>query len=228
MRRTIALFSAACLAANLAVGVVATAQSAQAADSFVSARTLLNRLKVVAEYEKEINTELFDYGDDYDADHDGCSTRKEVLLRDAISIYLVTPSCRIEGKWKSLYNNLVSTNPHDFEINRQVSINEAWRSCASKWTHRRGVAFNNDIDYKWSLQLASYLNGPGRGNRDPANWLPAKNHCTYVKGWVGVKARWGLSVDSAEKAVLLRELSKCKSLLVEKPGLPDLDHLINQ
>ncbi|AMB59234.1 cell wall-binding repeat-containing protein [Microterricola viridarii] len=42
---------------------------------------------------------------------------------------------------------------------------------------------------------------------DPSGWLPsAAAQCDYLRDWVIVKTRWGLSVDSAEKNAIIRVL----------------------
>jgi len=60
---------------------------------------------------------------------------------------------------------------------------------------------------------------------DPAEWLPPQNKCTYVKAWIGVKYKWHLPVDFAEKAALKRQLGKCLSVKVLRPGKPNLKAL---
>ncbi len=48
-------------------------------------------------------------------------------------------------------------------------------------------------------------------NRRLGAVLPA-NRCTYVARWVVVKARWRLSVDTAEKATLQQYASSCPNI----------------
>ena len=52
----------------------------------------------------------------------------------------------------------------------------------------------------------------GEGRRDPADWLPTRktDRCRYVQVWVGVKHRWGLSMDKREQAAVDRALQGCK------------------
>ena len=40
------------------------------------------------------------------------------------------------------------------------------------------------------------------------------NRCAYAKSWIGVKYRWRLSVDTAEKSTLTQVLAKCPPLMV--------------
>jgi len=41
----------------------------------------------------------------------------------------------------------------------------------------------------------------------PAEWIPTYDKCRYPRDWVAVKHRWGLTVDSTEKAALTADVS---------------------
>ncbi|WP_375400706.1 HNH endonuclease family protein [uncultured Amnibacterium sp.] len=209
-----------------AVSVPATADSA-----YVSAKTLLSKLAVRAENHYHDYTDAsrahFSYDNDYDADGDGCYTRREVLKRDAIHIARISSSCAIYGgRWRSLYDNRYTDDRGTLEIDHLVPLAEAWYSGADAWSHRRQIAFGNDIDYKWDLQAVTSSLNRLKLAGDPAEWLPPTNKCIYVKAWIGVKYRWNLPVDPAEKAALVRQLAKCSSLQVLKPGKPNITKLV--
>lgn len=61
------------------------------------------------------------------------------------------------------------------------------------------------------LIAVSASSNRGKGDQDPAEWLPEREayHCTYVRAWVQVKYYYDLSVDSLEKAALSDILSGC-------------------
>lgn len=226
MRRLIALLAAGCLLASVAT-VSAGTKPASAASNYASARTLLSKLAVREEDHKHrYNRSVFSYDDSYDADGDGCYTRKEVLKRDAVRLTKVSKSCSVDGTWLSLYDNRLTQGPYGLEIDHLVALAEAWHSGAYAWSHRKQIAFGNDIDYKWDLQAVTASINQEKSGLDPAGWLPPKNRCTYVKAWIGVKYRWGLPVDRAEKAALVRQLATCSSLQVLMPGKPDIDKLV--
>ena len=46
----------------------------------------------------------------------------------------------------------------------------------------------------------------------PEAWMPPRNRCGYVGEWVAVKIRWGLKVDSTEKAALTRIAASCPNV----------------
>ncbi|GAA1750177.1 hypothetical protein GCM10009767_06350 [Kocuria aegyptia] len=50
--------------------------------------------------------------------------------------------------------------------------------------------------------------------RGPESWMPPRNHCGYVGEWVTVKIPWGLKVDSAEKAALVRIAGSCPNVIL--------------
>ncbi|MCW2739186.1 hypothetical protein [Nocardioides sp.] len=54
----------------------------------------------------------------------------------------------------------------------------------------------------WSLNRS-------KGDRDVAEWLPPINSCRYVKEWVAVKIRWGLTADNSEVGALQSVASGC-------------------
>lgn len=219
MKRPLAVLAAVSLVGVLAAAVPAAAASA-ATGPMVSAASLLAQLPVAAEHNAGYDRDLFDYG--IDADHDGCITRKEVLIRDAVTLSSVSKSCALYGTWTSLYDNTTTADPNTLEVDHLVPLAEAWYSGAYAWTHQQQVAFGNDVDYKWDLQAVTAALNQGKGAGDPAEWIPPQNQCTYVAAWIGVKYRWHLAVDSREKATLDTYLASCLNLQVEQPGAPDL------
>lgn len=226
MKRSLAALAAACILASLATTSVSPPR-ADAAQKYVNARTLLSKLAVREEDHKHrFNRSVFSYDNSYDADGDGCYTRKEILKRDAIRLTKVSKSCSVDGTWRSLYDDRLTRGPYGLQIDHLVALAEAWHSGAYKWSHRKQIAFGNDIDYKWDLHAVTAAANQTKGDLGPAEWLPSKNKCTYVKGWIGVKYRWGLPVDRAEKAALTRQLAKCPSVQVLMPGKPNIDKLV--
>ena len=221
MNRPAALIAAVSLLSGLALG--ASAAPAAAASVSVSAKSLLSKLTVREEnHEHRFNRSVFSY----DADGDGCYTRKEVLKRDAIELTKLSKSCSVDGTWRSLYDGRVYDDPSALQIDHLVPLAEAWHSGAYRWSHREQIAFGNDIGYRWDLQAVSIDDNQGKLDGDPSEWLPSRNRCTYVKAWIGVKYRWHLPIDRAEKAALKRQLERCSSLQVLRPGKPDIAALV--
>ena len=77
--------------------------------------------------------------------------------------------------------------------------------CAEPLATRR--QFAQDLE---NLTLADpQLNRHQKSDKDLAEWLPPQNRCWYVTTVVKVKAKYGLTMDSAEAAVARRLLSEC-------------------
>jgi hypothetical protein len=140
-----------------------------------------------------------------DEDHDGCDTRKEVLLAEAVKKPRQGEDCKLTGgTWRSYYDDKTVTDARKLDIDHVVPLAEAWDSGASKWTAERREAYANDLDAERSLVAVSLGPNRAKGDQDPAEWLPpAKDAlCTYATDWVATKLRWSLSADRAETKAL--------------------------
>jgi len=152
-----------------------------------------------------------------DADHDGCDTRKEVLLAEAIKKPREGKNCRLSGgAWRSYYEDKTVTDARKLDIDHVVPLAEAWDSGASKWTAQRREQYANDLGAERSLVAVSL--GPNRtkGDKDPAEWMPpAKDAtCTYATDWISAKLRWKLTADAAEVKALRAVAAGCKGATV--------------
>jgi hypothetical protein len=145
-----------------------------------------------------------------DADGDGCDTRAEVLIEEADDAPTVGSSCSLSGgRWYSYYDGVSQTSASSLDIDHMVPLAEAWDSGAGDWTASRREAYANDLgDSRALVGVTASLNR-SKGDQDVAEWLPPINECRYVKEWVAVKIRWGLTADSAEKSALSSVASGC-------------------
>lgn len=142
---------------------------------------------------------------------DGCNTRAEVLIAEAVVAPTVGAGCKLSGgTWVSYYDNQEVTSAGALDIDHMVPLAEAWRSGASSWTNARRQSFANDLTRPQLIAVTDNVN-QAKGDKDPAKWLPprAAYKCTYVRAWVHVKHYYGLSVDSAEKSALQTALNGC-------------------
>jgi len=168
----------------------------------ISMTTALDRLKVQAEHTSGYARSKF--GGWIDADGDGLDTRAEVLITESTVNVTISYRTVRTGKWLSLYDNVTWTNASDVDIDHVVALSEAWKSGAHAWSSTRRLAFANDIGVSWALRAVTDNVNMSKGDRDPSSWIPLYRAavCTYLVGWVGVKLRWGLSVDAAEKSAI--------------------------
>lgn len=183
------------------VGAPAPAD-ARVSTARISLPVALSRLTVRPEYQSGYSRSKF--GDWIDADGDGLDTRAEVLIDESRVSVTISRGIVRTGRWISLYDNLTWTIGTDVDIDHVVALKEAWESGAYRWSASRRIAFANDLGVSWSLRAVTDNVNASKGDRDPASWLPPyrASTCTYLVGWVGVKLRWGLSVDAAEKSAI--------------------------
>ncbi|MFK8851408.1 HNH endonuclease family protein [Streptomyces sp. Ac-502] len=153
-----------------------------------------------------------------DADHNGCSTRAEVLIAESRERPEIGPKCTVlTGRWYSYYDGVTVTNPKGLDIDHMVPLAEAWDSGASQWSAARREAYANDLGADRSLVAVTAKTNRSKADQDPATWLPplADARCTYAADWVSTKLRWSLTVDRAERDALRRLAAGCGHTHVE-------------
>jgi hypothetical protein len=173
----------------------------------ITARQLLYRLTVTSEAGSSTYDRSY-FPHWIDADGDGCNTREEVLIAESrVTVYPGSGCSVTRGKWYSWYDGATWTYASDVDIDHVIALKEAWESGARKWSLTDRRRFANDLGYRWSLDAVTDNVNQSKSDRDPAQWLPAINKCTYAMHWTGVKYRWRLTIDSAEKSKLSSLLS---------------------
>ncbi|MEV7862924.1 HNH endonuclease family protein [Streptomyces hirsutus] len=143
---------------------------------------------------------------------DGCNTRAEVLLAEAVEPPTIGSNCRLTGgSWWSYYDQVWVTSASGLDIDHMVPLAESWDSGASAWTAQRREAYANDQGAPASLVAVTARSNRSKADQDPAQWLPpaAEVHCRYVAEWVATKLRWSLTVDEAEVAALREVAAGC-------------------
>ncbi|UQW99217.1 HNH endonuclease family protein [Streptomyces sp. RerS4] len=127
---------------------------------------------------------------------DGCSTRQEVLLAEAVEYPEIGPGCVLSGgMWVSYYDEVSVTDPARLDIDHMVPLAEAWDSGASSWTAQRREAYANDQGQTASLVAVTARSNRSKADQDPAQWLPPSPEalCRYGAEWTATKLRWGLA-----------------------------------
>ncbi|MEV6574858.1 HNH endonuclease family protein [Streptomyces sp. NPDC051577] len=133
---------------------------------------------------------------------DGCNTRAEVLISEAIAAPEVGPRCSLTGgTWSSYYDETAVDGAGGLDIDHMVPLAEAWDSGASGWTAARREAYANDQGQASSLVAVTARSNRQKADQDPAEWLPpaAGALCRYASEWTATKLRWGLAVDALEQ-----------------------------
>lgn len=153
-----------------------------------------------------------------DADGDGCDTRREVLVAEA----LTAPSDCLSnaGVWRSVYDAKRFTDARKLDVDHVVALAEAWDSGARKWTTARRAAFANDLNSPWSLVAVSATSNRAKSDKDITAWNASttEGRCFLVVATVITKWRWSLSVDRRERAGLAKQISTCGNPVVSLPA----------
>lgn len=169
------------------------------APGLLPALDVLNSLPIGVEQPDGYDRALFPH---WTTGPGGCDTRAQVLIRDSFTPAQVDPfGCAVvAGDWLSTYDSLFWTSPADLDIDHVVALKEAWDSGASLWSTARRTAFANDLTDRRTLVAVTDTVNASKGDRDPAEWLPPTNGylCGFIASWLAIKARWGLSIDTAE------------------------------
>ncbi len=174
----------------------------------VTVASAVEKLKVATENRYGYERSKFKHW--HDADRDCQNTRAEVLKAES---QVATTGCSITyGKWYSTYDGATFKLASDVDIDHVVALAEAWDSGARGWSTARREAYANDLADPRSLIAVSDNSNAAKGDKDPTDWLPARNVCGYIRMWTLVKIRWDLKVDPAEKAFLRDAAATCPSM----------------
>ena len=149
-----------------------------------------------------------------DPDRNGCDARNDTLKRDLTNITYKagTRECKvIAGQLIDPFSgNLVtfSASGNSIDIDHVVALSNAWQTGAAYFDKsKRTLLANDPLNL---LAVDTKLNRK-KGDGDAATWLPPNKafRCEYVARQVAVKAKYGLWVTKAEKAMMEKILSTC-------------------
>jgi hypothetical protein len=155
-----------------------------------------------------------------DADKDGCDTRAEVLIAEAIVKPKIGAKCKLtKGRWLSVYDGKIHKNASKLDVDHLIPLAEAWRSGAWSWSDQKRMEFANDIDDEWALNAVTASVNRSKGDKDISTWLPKKSICQYLAGWVSIKAKYEMTVDAQEAKVIAKYYDSCGLGYVTKESL---------
>jgi hypothetical protein len=145
-----------------------------------------------------------------DADKNGCNTRAEVLIEEAVVKPKIGPKCKLTGgKWISAFDGKTITKASQLDVDHMVPLAEAWRSGAWKWTSAQRQAFANDLENSEALIAVTASTNRSKGDKDPSLWMPAEDQCVYTQNWISIKIKYSLTADSQEAEKLNSLVSTC-------------------
>jgi hypothetical protein len=159
------------------------------------------------------------FGDGWgDTDHNGCDTRNDILRRDLEQVRfkaktrecVVSAGVLVDDPYTGKDIRFVRGGEVEIDIDHVVALSDAWQKGAFGWDTTKRVAFAND---PLNLLAVDASANRQKGDGDAATWLPANkgSRCDYVARQVGVKAKYGLWVTSAEHDAIDRVLRTCPS-----------------
>ena len=202
-------FTVLLAAASVTAGVTGTALATPPGiPSETTARSELASLTVKADgsltgYSRDLFPHWIDQGN-------SCNTREVVLKRDGKNVVTGSDCAATSGSWYSPYDGATWTAASDVDIDHVVPLADAWRTGASSWTTAQRQAYANDLTDPQLIAVTDNVNR-AKGDASPDVWKPPLTSywCTYAEMWIGVKYRWKLTVNSAEKSTLTDMLGRC-------------------
>ncbi|MFJ9080675.1 HNH endonuclease family protein [Streptomyces sp. NPDC102278] len=177
----------------------------------------IDQLPVAVEHREGYKRDLYKHWNKGLHSGDGCDTRKEVILAEAVEGPAVAAGCKLTGgSWRSAYDNVVVSDAARLDVDHFVPLAEVYDSEQTPWSAARREAYANDQASPDTLIAVSAASNRSKSDKDPAEWLPSDGsyHCTYAATWVGTKLRWGLTVDEIERLALLGLAEDCPTTTV--------------
>ncbi|WP_436846839.1 HNH endonuclease family protein [Streptomyces litmocidini] len=208
---------------SLPSSIAAAAPAAPAAAEVLSLVDAVKQIPVADESRDGYTRDKFKHWNAGLDPADGCNTRAEVLLAEAVVAPDVAASCKLfEGLWVSYYDGQEVNDPAKLDIDHMVPLAEAWDSGASAWTPARREAYANDQGAAASLVAVTARTNRSKADQDPAQWMPPlpDAHCRYVGEWTATKLRWGLAANRDEVQALAVCAEACESTVVHYTPAP--------
>jgi hypothetical protein len=147
-----------------------------------------------------------DFG--WEAPESSCDAREAALIRDGEDVE-VGSGCKVtSGSWYDPYTDQTFADPSDIDTDHVVALGNAWRSGASSWTDEERERYANDPEVLLSVEDNA---NQSKGDKGPEAWKPPNEAvwCDYAERWIGIKAKYDLSVNPEEKEALTQMLDGC-------------------
>jgi len=149
-----------------------------------------------------------------DADRDCQDTRQEVLAAESeIPVkFRDGKQCAVaSGRWRCPYTGKVITDPRQLDVDHLVPLHEAHRAGGHAWDREERERFANALDDPMHLVAVDKTANRSKGDKPPHRWMPPNpdHRCEYLRAWVDVKERWGLSQSEEERAYVDAALADC-------------------
>ncbi|WP_398943550.1 HNH endonuclease family protein [Streptomyces sp. CFMR 7] len=198
-------------------GAAGAPSSARGSLAPLSLFEAVERIPVAEEQREGYKRELYRHWNKGLDPRDGCDTRREVIISEAVEAPVVTAGCKLTGgSWLSPYDGVTVTDAAGLDVDHMVPLAEVHDSGGHDWDAARREAYANDQGSPATLIAVTAKSNRSKSDKDPAQWLPpaAGYRCTYAAEWTGTKLRWGLAADEAERQALLALAGECPTTTV--------------
>ena len=157
--------------------------------------SLSSNLAIAGEYKRS------DWPHWIDEDGDCQKTRVEILVRDSVGLIAFRSNklCKVvAGHWVGPYTGKTIYATMGVDIDHIVPLKHAHLSGGENWTREKKKEFANDPE---NLLATTASANRSKGFKGPAEWMPPLEsyHCEYIKRWVVLKEKYGLTSSDAEK-----------------------------
>lgn len=125
----------------------------------------------------------------------------------------VNKACEIvSGTWVDPYTGKTFTNPGQLDVDHMVPLEETASEGGQAWSTAKKQAYANNLDYPDHLIAVSASANRSKGSKGVSEWKPDNKGfwCEYATAQVNIRAKWSLTVTSADKSALKTMLATCK------------------
>lgn len=151
----------------------------------------------------------------FDVDGNSCDTRNDVLSRDLRQRTYRPGTCLVAtGILDDPYTGRTiafvrgPATSAAVAVDHVVSLADAWRSGANRWTPAQRLTFAND---RGELLAVDGPTNDAKGSSSADTWLPPNRafRCSFVARQIAVKTTYRLTVTAAERRALGTVLATC-------------------
>ena len=154
-----------------------------------------------------------------DTDNNQCDTWNDILARDLKSTTVDAACAILTGQLLDPYTATTivyasTAAPSLIAVDAVVTTQAAWAAGAQSWDAAQRQVFAND---PFNLLAVGSMTS-GLRSSGTSDWLPPDStfHCAYVARQIAVAAKYGLTINAAERAGATEVLSACpKQMLPE-------------
>lgn len=144
-----------------------------------------------------------------EAPSNSCDARNAALYRYGTNVTMSSTCTYLKGTWIDPYGAHRYDKTSDMDGDHMVPLANAWRSGAATWDTTQRTWFANE---PLVLVIADDNLNSSKGDKGPEAWKPPNKAawCNYATRWVGIKHKYALSVNTAEKTALTTMLNTCR------------------